>query len=120
MRFKRRGFRQGTFLKPRRMVCLPEKEITKTPPISWEEFYEELTPLLRPGWEGEIKNFSELYQQMKQEDQKKLTHKIAGQILFAHSDIVGNVFKRLSNISLDLSQQTEVAYRRLKLIDKFF
>ncbi len=115
MRFKRRGFRRGTFISARE-----RKDDKKTLPLSWEEFYDEIIPMLRPAWTGDKKRFSELYHGFQEEDQKKLTHKLAGQILDAHRDVVSDVFKRLSKISLDLSQQTEVEYRRLKLVDKFF
>ena len=120
MRWKRRGFRRGTDLNPRTPRVRETSENKKTPPMSWEEFFERIRPFLRPNFRGNTAGLSSVYQTLSKEQQKNLTDKIAGQILYAHSDIVGNVFKRLSNISLDLSQQTEVAYRRLKLVDKFF
>lgn len=120
MRFKRRGFRRGTSLKPRGNFLLENEIFKKTPPISWEEFYDKMMPMLYPGWAGDATGFSELYQGITQDDQKKLTHKIAGQILFAHPDVVRAVLSRLTEISLDLSQQTEVEYRRIQLIDRYF
>ncbi len=120
MRWKRRGFRQGTFLKPRGNGFFNVADSKKTLPLRWEEFYDEITPLLRPGWTGEAKSFSGLYQRIGEEDKKNLTHKIAGQILFAHPDVARAVLNRLSVISLDLSQQTEVEYRRIQLVDRFF
>ncbi len=119
MRLKRRGFRQGTTIKPRGNRLETENN-KKTLPMSWEEFFDNIAPLLRPGFDGSVSGLLGVYNTYSKEQQKNLTDKIADQILYAHSDIVGNVFKRLSNISLDLSQQTEVAYRRLKLVDKFF
>ena len=123
MRFKRRGFRQGTFLNPResryqQITEYPEKE--KTLPMSWEEFFHHIMPLIRPNFSGNIPGLSGIYQTYSKEQQKNLTNKIAGQILFAHCDIVKNILERLSKISLDLAQQTEVAYRRLKLVDRCF
>lgn len=120
MRWKRRGFRRGTDLSPRGNGFLKVEEQQKTPPVSWEEFFDNIMPLLRPDWIGEETVFWGLYQGISREDQKKLTHKIAGQILFAHPDVVRAVLNRLSKISLDLSQQTEVAYRRMQLVDRFF
>ena len=119
MRFKRRGFRRGTDLSHGGIDSKIEED-KKTPPLNWEEFYDKIMPLLRPNWSGKANGFSESYQRMRAEDQKKLTHKIAGQILFAHPDVVRAVLNRLLKISLDLSQQTEVEYRRIQLVDRFF
>ena len=120
MRWKRRGFRRGTFVNPRKSQTAEPLGNKKTLPTSWEEFFEKIVPLLRPDFRGNIIGLSEVYQSFSKEHKKNLTDKIAGQILYAHSDIVKDVLKRLSTISLDLSQQTEVAYRRLKLVDRFF
>ena len=128
MRFKRRGFRRGTALDLRGNRP-KHKSDNPTHPMNSEEFYHKITPLIRPSFNGNIFDFSEslgtfgslgVYQNFSKEQQKNLTHKIAGQILYAHPDVVEAVFKRLSKISLDLSQQTEVAYRRLKLVEKHF
>ena len=123
MRWQRRGFRRGTALNPRnnRGVTAELDQLGNIkPPVSWEAFYENVKPLLRPNFRGEIPGLSGDYRELTKTQQKNLTDKIAGQILFAHYDIVKDVLKRLSNISLDLSQQTEVAYRRLRLVDRFF
>lgn len=119
MKFKRRGFRRGTVLKPR-VNPLKPKDSKQPFLISPDEFFDQLAPLLRPNFKGNIPGLSGIYQTCSKEQQKNLTDKIAGQILFAHRDIVRDIFKRLSQISLDLAQQTEVAYRRLKLVDRFF
>ena len=123
MRFKRRGIRRETFLNPRgsgynKTKDDPQKQ--KTLPMRWEEFFDSIMPLLRPNYSGNVSGLSGIYQTYSKEQQKNLTDKIAGQILFAHYDIVKNILDRLSKISLDLSQQTEVAYHRLKLVDRFF
>ena len=123
MRWKRRGFRRGTFLKPQeqnRAIFKNNSDKQPKLPVSWEELYRKIKPMLRPNFRAKTENVSELYRSLSQEEQKNLTHKIAGQILFAHSDIVKEILQRLSEISLDLSQKTEVEYRRLRLVEHFF
>lgn len=124
MRWMRRGFRRGTNLMPRDTHREANREenikIKKTLPKTWEEFYENILPLFRPNFQGNMTELSGIYQNFSKAEQKNLTDKLAGQILFAHSDVVRDVLKRLSKLSLDLSQQTEVAYRRLRLVDRFF
>ncbi len=119
MRWMRRGFRRGTYLKPREEKN-GNNANKKTLPKTWEEFYEHVLPLLRPNFRGNLTELSGIYQHFSKTEQKNLTDKLAGQILFAHSDVVRDILKRLSALSLDLSQQTEVAYRRLRLVDRFF
>ncbi len=120
MRWMRRGFRRGTYLEPKGINREANRKIKKTLPANWEEFYERILPFLRPNFQGNMTGLSGVYQNLSKMEQKNLTDKIAGQILFAHDDVVKDILKRLSQISLDLSQQTEVAYRRLRLVDRFF
>ena len=123
MRWMRRGFRRGTYLKPRETKKETSREVSeykKTLPKNWEEFYESILPMIRPNYQGTMTGLSGIYQKFSKTEQKNLTDKLAGQILFAHSDVVSDILKRLSKLSLDLSQQTEVAYRRLRLVDRFF
>ncbi len=124
MRWMRRGFRRGTNLthrEPNQQANRNENSVIKKAlPKTWEEYYENVLPLLRPNFQGNMTELSGIYQNFSKTEQKNLTDKLAGQILYAHADVVRNILKRLAKLSLDLSQQTEVAYRRLRLVDRFF
>lgn len=59
--------------------------------------------------------YQKLYENLTEAQQKNLIDKIANQILYAHSSVVARTLSDLALLSVDFSQKTEVAFRRLLL-----
>lgn len=115
MRFQRRGYRSGLGLAPRQHLQSESKKQEDSIPL--EQFAGWLYSYLMPKREHreDLSSYRRYFEGFSPEQQKNLIDKTVNQILWSHSDVVLDTFRKLSRISLDFSQKAEVLYRQKKL-----
>ncbi|MBO5408694.1 MAG: hypothetical protein J6A61_04765 [Clostridia bacterium] len=116
MRFQRRGYRSGLGLAADQQHVKNES-MQQTDAISLEQFSGWLFSYLMPkrDHQEDVASYRRYFEALDLEEQKNLIDKTVNQILWSHSDVVLDVFRKLSRISLDFSQKAEVLYRQKKL-----